>query len=57
MGTDSVLGIVRTGRVETTLVAYQQTEGVLINSDQLDSNLCQHVELPVIVRSGGYVFG
>lgn len=54
---DGVLGVMRAGRIKTALVANQQTEGVLVNSDQLDSELSQHVKLPVIVRPGGCVVG
>lgn len=42
MSDNGVLSIVGAGRVESALVAYQQTQGALINGDQFDSDLCQH---------------
>lgn len=55
VGGNGVLGVMGTGRVESTLIANQQAERVLVNSDELDSKFCHHVELPVIAWFGGYV--
>jgi len=57
VGGDGVLSVVRAGGVKTTLIADQQTEGTLVQRDQLDYKLCQHIGLPVIVRPGGCVVG
>jgi hypothetical protein len=38
----------RTGRVKATLIANEKTEGVLVDSNKLDSELSQHVKSPVI---------
>lgn len=53
MGCEGVLCIVRTGGIETALITYQQAERVLVNSNELDSKLCHHVELPIIAWIGG----
>ncbi|KKO08887.1 hypothetical protein LCGC14_0040060 [marine sediment metagenome] len=47
---NGILGVMRAGGVKTTLIADEKTEGVLVNSDQLDSELSQHVKSPVILQ-------
>lgn len=45
---DGILGVMRAGGVKTALITDEKTEGVLVDSDQLDSELSQHVKSPVI---------
>src|SRR5690625_2790682 len=47
MSRESVLSIARTRGIESALIANQQAERVLVNSNELDSKFCHHVELPV----------
>lgn len=50
---DSILGVMRARGVKTALIANEKTEGVLVDSDQLDSELSQHVKSPVISQLFG----
>ena len=45
---DGVLSVMRAGGIKTALIANEKTEGVLVDSNQLDSELSQHVKSPVI---------
>lgn len=45
---NGILGVMRTGRIEAALIANEKTQGVLVDSNQLDSELSQHVKSPVI---------
>jgi len=40
----------RAGGVKAALIANEKTEGVLVDSNKLDSELSQHVKSPVILQ-------
>lgn len=47
---NGILSVMRAGGIKTALIANEKTEGVLVDSNQLDSELSQHVKSPVISR-------
>lgn len=45
---NGILCVMRAGGIKSALIANEKTEGVLVDSNQLDSELSQHVKSPVI---------